>query len=124
MIYGPTARTDVITQDGSKFTDKVTSATNMGDSNYSLQFTADGNKVTIAPDSPQATMGTLTLKDITASWNGPALVVAIDSSFQGQVDIASKVTETLSPDGKTLTMASHASTSMGDFDTTLVFDKQ
>jgi hypothetical protein len=122
--YGPSARTDEITQDGSKFTDKVTSSTQMGDSNYTLAFTADGNKVKIAADSPQAQMGMLTLEDITASWDGASLVVASDGNFQGQMEIASKNTYTLSADGKTLTIASHVGTSMGDFDTVLVFDKQ
>jgi hypothetical protein len=122
--YGPSVRTDVITQDGSKFTDKVTSSTQMGDSNYTLMFTADGNKVTIPPDSPQANQGQLTLKDITAAWDGANLVLAEDLDYQGQVEIAAKLTFSLSSDGKTLTIADNASTSMGDFNTSLVFDKQ
>jgi hypothetical protein len=122
--YGPSARTDVIAQDGSKFTAKVTSTTQNGEDDYTLNFTADGNKVTIAPDSPQAKLGNLTLKDITASWNGDSLVVLEDLNFQGQVDIAAKLTYSLSSDGKTLTIADNASTSMGNFDTSLVFDKQ
>jgi hypothetical protein len=69
-------------------------------------------------------MGMLTLEDITASWDGASLVVASDGNFQGQMEIASKNTYTLSADGKTLTIASHVGTSMGDFDTVLVFDKQ
>jgi hypothetical protein len=122
--YGPSARTDVITQDGSKFADKVDSTAQMGQSNYTLTFTADGSKVTIAPNSPQATLGELTLKDLTASWDGDSLVLSESLSYQGQVDIAAKYTYSLSADGKTLTMKDHASTSMGDFDTTLVLDKQ
>jgi hypothetical protein len=122
--YGPSVRTDVITQDGSKFTDKITSTTQLGESNYTLSFTADGNKVVIAPDSPQANMGTLTLKDIAAAWDGATLVVTTDANYQGQVDVASKAVYSLSPDGKTLTIANHVSTSMGDFDTSFVFDKQ
>ena len=123
--YGPSARTEVITQDGSKFTDKVTSSSQMGDSAYTLTFTADGTKVTVAPDSPQANLGQLTMKDITASWNGASLVLMMNLSFQQQMDLAGKYTYSLSPDGKTLTEANHISTGqMGDFDTTLVFDKQ
>ncbi|HTZ74531.1 MAG TPA: hypothetical protein VMB47_11465 [Candidatus Aquilonibacter sp.] len=122
--YGPSARTEVIAQDGSKFTDKVTSTTQMGDANYTLAFTADGNKVTIPPDSPQANLGNLTLKDITAAWDGANLVLNEDLDYQGQVDIAARLTYSLSSDGNTMTIADHASTSMGDFDTSLVFDKQ
>lgn len=122
--YGPSSRTDVITQDGSKFTAKVTSATQMGESNYTLTFIADGKTMTIPPDSPQANMGQLTLKDITAAWDGSSLVITENMNYQGQVDIGAKLTYTLSSDGKTMTIADHASTSMGDFDTSLVFDKQ
>jgi hypothetical protein len=122
--YGPSTRTDVITQDGSKFTDKVTSTTPMGEASYTLNFTADGTKATIPPNSPQSAMGNLTLLDVTAAWNGATLVLTTDSSFQGQVDVASKAVYTLSADGKTLTMANHVSTSMGEFDTSYVFDKQ
>jgi hypothetical protein len=122
--YGPSSRTDVIAQDGSKFTAKVTSATQMGESDYTLTFAADGKTVTIPPDSPEATMGQLTLKDITAAWDGASLVLTENLSYQGQVDIGAKLTYTLSSDGKTMTIADHASTSMGDFDTSLVFDKQ
>lgn len=122
--YGPSQRTDVITQDGSKFTEKISSTTQMGQEDYTLSFTADGSKVTIAPDSPQATLGALTLKAIMASWNGEKLAVDTSASFQGQVDISGHNVYSLSPDGKTLTITNHASTSMGDFDTSLVFDKQ
>ena len=122
--YGPSARTDQITQAGSKFTDKVVSTTQMGDANYTLEFTADGNKVTVPAGSPRSSMGALTLLNISAAWDGPALVVNTNSTYQSQMDVASKVTYTLSADGKTPTMASHVSLQMGDFDTSLVFDKQ
>lgn len=122
--YGPSARSEVITQDGSKFTDKVTSTTQMGENDYALTFTADGKKVTVPPDSPEANMGNLMLKDITATLDGSSLVLMEDLSYQGQVDIAAQLTYSLSSDGKTLTIADHASTSMGNFDTSLVFDKQ
>ncbi len=122
--YGPSARTEVITQDGTKFMDKVTSTTQMGEEDYTLTFTADGKKQTIPPDSPEANLGNLMLKDITATLNGGSLVLAEDLSYQGQVDITAQLTYSLSTDGKTLTVADHASTSMGDFDTSLVFDKQ
>lgn len=122
--YGPSARTDVITQDGSKFTAKITATTQMGQQDYALNFTADGTKVTIPPDSPMATLGQLTLKDITASWDNASLVLLEDLNYQGQVDIAAKLTYSLSSDGKTLTIADHASTPNGDFDSSLVFDKQ
>jgi hypothetical protein len=122
--YGPSMRTDVITQDGSKFTDKVTATTSLGQSSYTLTFTADGTKVTIPPNSPQSAMGTLTLLNITAAWQGSSLVVTTDSSYQGQVDVTNTAVYSLSADGKTLTMANRITTSMGNFETAYVFDKQ
>jgi hypothetical protein len=122
--YGPSVRTDVITQDGSKFTDKVVSTTSLGDANYTLTFTADGTKATVPPNSPQSAMGNLTLIDVTAAWQGSTLVVTTDSSYQGQVDVSSTAVFSLSADGKTLTMANHVITSMGNFETAYVFDKQ
>ena len=122
--FGPTARTDVITQDGATLTDKVTSSARTGDSNYTAVFTINGTKITVPPDSPQATIGMLTVEDVTASWNGASLVVVVNANVRGQVELTSKDTYTLSADGKTLTIAGHASTQMGDLDSTLVFDKQ
>ncbi len=122
--FGPSARTEVITQDGSKFTDKVDSTTNMGDESYTLNFTADGTKVTVPPDSPQASLGGLTLKDITASWSGDSLVLVEDVTVQNQFDLALKLTYSLSADGKTLNVKNTATTPMGDSDSSLVFDKQ
>ena len=122
--YGPSVRTDVITEDGSKFTEKVTSTTPLGEANYTLTFTADGTKVAIDPNSPQASMGNLTLLDLTAAWDGANLDVTTHSSYQGQVEVVSKAVFSLSADGKTLTMTNHVTTTMGDFDTSYVFDKQ
>jgi hypothetical protein len=59
----------------------------------------------------------------TAQWEGNTLVVNAKTSFQGS-DVTIKDTYTLSEDGKTLHVTSHAGTSMGDFDSKMVFDKQ
>jgi hypothetical protein len=122
--FGPSARTDVITQDGSKITDKVTSSSQQGDLNYAANFVLDGTKVVVPPDSPQATMGMLTIEDLTASWDGPAFLLVTDANVRGQVEVTSKQHYTLSADGKTMTVDDHVSTSMGDIDTQLIFDKQ
>jgi len=122
--FGPTSRTDVIAQDGSKLTDKVTSTGQTGDTSYMAVLTPDGTKVTVPPDSPQATIGMLTIEDVTASWDGATLVVVTDANIRGQFELTNKDVYSLSADGKTMTILGHASTQMGDLDTTLVFDKQ
>jgi hypothetical protein len=118
------SRTDVVTQDGDKFTQKVTASSNQGDLNYTLSFTADGKPVAVPADSPAANQGALTLKRISAVWQDTSLVVSEDLNYQGQVDITTKLTYDLSKDGKTLTIESHTSTQVGDIASKFVFAKQ
>jgi hypothetical protein len=59
----------------------------------------------------------------TAKWDGDDLVVESKGSFGG-TDFTAKDRWTLSSDGKTLTRASHFSSSMGEADMKVVFDKQ
>ncbi|MGD0956839.1 MAG: hypothetical protein ABR953_08395 [Candidatus Acidiferrales bacterium] len=88
----------------------------MGDMAYSESLTTDGKEATWPG------MGGAEVKGM-AHWEGNALVVDAKSSFQGS-DVKIKETYTISADGKTLTEVSHVETSMGNFDTTNVFDKQ
>jgi hypothetical protein len=118
------SRTDVIAQDGDKFTQKVTASSNQGDLNYTLSFIADGKSVDVPANSPAANQGVLTLLRISAAWQDSSLIVSEDLNYQGQVDITTKLTYDLSKDGKTLTIESHTSTQMGDISSKLVFEKQ
>jgi hypothetical protein len=88
----------------------------MGDMAYTEALTTDGKEATWPG------MGGAEVKGV-AHWEGNALVVEAKSSFQGS-DVTIKETYTISADGKTLTEVSHVETSMGNFDTTDVFDKQ
>ena len=117
-------RTDVITQAGDKFTQKVASVSDQGNANYTLAFTADGKPVDVPADSPAATQGMVTLKRISAAWQDSSLVVSEDLTYQGQFDFSSTLTYVLSPDGKTLTITSHSATQAGDIVTKYVFAKQ
>jgi hypothetical protein len=121
---GPNSRTDVITQAGDKFTEKVTSSGDQGDSNYTLAFTADGKDLNVPADSPAANQGQLTLYKISAAWKDSSLVVSESLTYQGQADIPTTLTYTLSQDGKTLTISSHASTPVGDIDSKFILEKQ
>jgi hypothetical protein len=123
--YGvPRARTDVIAQDGDKFTQKVVSTSDQGTANYTLTFTADGKPVDIKGDSPAANQGMLTAQKISAAWQDGVLVVTEDMTYQGQYYFTSTLTYVLSQDGKTLTITSHSATEAGDIVTKHVFAKQ
>jgi len=88
----------------------------MGDLAYTESVTTDGK------ESSWPGMGGTEVKG-KAHWEGNALIVDATSNFQGS-DVKIKETYTISADGKTLTEVSHVETSMGNFDTTNVFDKQ
>jgi len=87
----------------------------MGDINYTESISTDGKETTWAGMGGSEVKGT-------GHWDGSKLVVNAKTSFQGS-DVTIKDTYTVSEDGKTLTVASHAETSMGNFDSTAVFDK-
>jgi hypothetical protein len=88
----------------------------MGDMNLTATFSSDGKETTYAG------MGGSQVTS-TAHWEGSTLVIDSSTSFQGS-DVKIKDSYTLSPDGKTLTEATHVETGMGNFDSTSVFDKQ
>jgi hypothetical protein len=113
----PASQVDTIVMNGTSC--KVTTDQKggfMGDTNYSESFTTDGK------ESTWSGMGGSEVKG-TAQWEGNTLIVNAKTSFQGS-DVTIKDTYTLSEDGKTLHLTSHAGTPMGDFDSKMVFDKQ
>jgi hypothetical protein len=87
----------------------------MGDMKSSQVLTTDGQEST-------STMMGSPVKN-TAQWDGGSLVVNSKTNFQGS-DVTIKSTYALSDDGKTLTVKTHAESSMGPFDSTAVYDKQ
>jgi hypothetical protein len=112
----PASQVDTIVMNGTSC--KVTTDQKggfMGDTNYSESFTTDGK------ESTWSGMGGSEVKG-TAQWEGSTLVVNAKTSFQGS-DVTIKDSYTLAADG-TLHLTSHAGTSMGDFDSKMVFDKQ
>jgi hypothetical protein len=88
----------------------------MGDMNVTTTLSTDGKPTT------STGMGGSQVTS-TAHWEGGALMVNSKTSFQGS-DVTIKDTYTPSADGKTLTEVAHVESSMGNFDTTSVFDKQ
>ena len=88
----------------------------MGDMNITTTLSTDGTPTT------STGMGGAQVTS-TTHWEGGSLVVNSKTSFQGS-DVTIKDTYTPSADGKTLKEVAHIESSMGNFDTTSVFDKQ
>jgi hypothetical protein len=113
----PASEVDTITESGD--TMKIVTAQKggmMGDVNTTETFTTDGQPSTWSGMGDSKVTGT-------ATWQGGKLVIDAKTSFQGS-DVTIKTAYSLSPDGKTLTSVLHAATSMGNFDSTSVYDKQ
>jgi len=117
QIPAPTSQTDTIADNEPSV--KITADQKggmMGDTNNTESLTTDGQPST----SPG--MGGAAVTS-TAHWDGSALVVNSKTSFQDS-DVTIRDTYTLSTDGRTLTEVTHFESSMGNFDTTSVYDKQ
>lgn len=114
---GPASEVDTIVDNEPSL--KVTIAQKggmMGDINMTEAMTTDGQPSSWKGMADADVSGT-------AKWDGSTLVVNAKSSFQGS-DVTMKETYSLSSDGNTLTHTMHAETSMGNFDSTSVYDKQ
>jgi len=123
-VPGPTAQTDVIDQSGDTLKINVTSEGDQGKVQFTENFTADGNEVTIAADSPVAHPAPeVTLQSITASWDGPALKLE-QKLLYGSEPVTGVSHYTLSADGKVLTIASDYQSAMGPASRTFIFEKQ
>lgn len=86
-----------------------------GEFTNNLTYTTDGKE---CPNKTRMGESKSTLK-----WEGDILVIDSKSEFQGNaVTITSKWA--LSEDGKTLTVSSHFSSSMGEGDAKVVYEKQ
>jgi hypothetical protein len=113
----PASEVETITESGDSV--KIVDAQKggmMGDTNTTEAFTTDGQPSTWSGMGDSKVTGT-------ANWDGDKLVVDAKTDFQGS-PVTIKETYSLSPDGKTLTHVLHAGTSMGNFDSTTVYDKQ
>jgi len=113
----PTSEVDTITESGDAM--KVVSAQKggmMGDMNTTETFTTDGKPSNWSGMGDSKVTGT-------ATWEGSKLAVNAKTDFQGS-PVTITETYSLSSDGKTLTHVVHAQTSMGNFDSTSVYEKQ
>lgn len=115
VIGGPTSRTDVITHKDPSLSNSVTADGPQGKQEFTVNYTTDGKEATNK-------MGPREVKS-TLKWSGSTLV--INSKFvYNDADVSAEATWALSSDGKTLTITQHFSSSMGDADQKLIFEKQ
>jgi hypothetical protein len=116
QMGGPSSGTITITDNGSSIAivnDQQGGP--MGDMKIDSTVTTDGAEST-------STMMGSPVKS-TAQWDGTSLVVNSKTSFGGS-DVTIKATYSVSDDGKTLTVKTHAESGMGPIDSTAVYDKQ
>ncbi|HVN06353.1 MAG TPA: hypothetical protein VMT86_18150 [Bryobacteraceae bacterium] len=86
-----------------------------GDMNYDVSYTTDGKECVNK-------LGDNEFKS-TLKWEGDDLVINTKGAFNG-ADFTALDRWTLSNEGKTMSVARHFSSSMGDLDMKLVFEKQ
>ena len=114
-LPGPESRTDVVTHKDPSLSDSVTADGAQGKQQYTVNYTTDG-KEALNKIGPREIKSTL-------KWAGSNL--AISSKFvYNDMDVATEAVWALSPDGKTLTISVHFSSSMGEADQKYVFEKQ
>jgi hypothetical protein len=114
-LPGPESRTDVITHKEPSISNNVNAETAQGKQQYTLNYTTDGKEAV-------NTMGPREVKS-TVKWDGSNLKVSSKFLYNDS-PVTSEVTWSLAADGKTLTISAHFSSTMGEADQTLVFEKQ
>ena len=111
----PDGRTEKIVHEDPSLKVNIAQTGGTGDVTYDVVYSTDGKESVnhVGENEFKSTM----------KWDGDELAVDTKGSFGG-TDFTSKDRWTLSADGKTLTIARHVTSAMGDADIKLVFDKQ
>jgi hypothetical protein len=115
VLGGPTSRTDVITHKEPSLTDSVTAEGAQGKIQYTTSYTTDGKEAVNKVGEREITS--------TLKWVGNDLVFTSKLMYN-DMPVTGGSTWVLSPDGKTLTVTAHFTSSMGDADQKFVFEKQ
>jgi hypothetical protein len=111
----PTSRTDVVVHKEPSLTDSVSAETTQGKIEYVANYSTDGKETTNKVRDRDTKS--------TAKWDGNSL--QIHSVFNiNDTEVTANATWTLSGDGKTLNINAHFSSSMGDVEQKLLFEKQ
>lgn len=114
-LPGPESETDTIDHKDPNLKLGVVRAGAQGKQAYELTLALDGKEQTNK-------LGEQEVKT-TAQWEGPALIVVTKLMFQDN-EVLIKSAYTMAPDGKTVNVAAHLSSAMGEADQKLVFEKQ
>jgi hypothetical protein len=114
-LPGPESETDTIEHNEPNLKLAVAQVGSQGKQDYQLELAINGKEETHK-------MGPREVKT-TASWEGNGLVVLAKLMFQ-DMEVLIKSIYTLAPDGKTVSVAAHLSSSMGEADQKMVFEKQ
>jgi hypothetical protein len=114
-LPGADSRTDVIEQTEGGIKDKVTAANQQGKQDYTLSFKTDGTDTVNKVADREV--------KVSAKWTGPALAVTTKLAFN-DMEIKIEANWTLSADGATLTQAVHLTSTMGEADQKMVYEKQ
>lgn len=114
-IPGPDSETDTIEHNDPNLRLSVVRQGAQGTQQFALNLALDGKEQTNK-------LGDQEVKT-TAQWEGPALIVLTKLMFQDN-EVLIKSAYTLAPDGKTVNVAAHLSSAMGEADQKLVFEKQ
>jgi len=115
QMPAPSSMTQKITHDDPKLTVMVKQSSEMGDFEFTGNYTTDGKEST-------NTFANNESKSV-VKWDGETLVFETKGKF-GDTDFTMKDKWTLSADGKVLTMERHISSSFGEGDQKLVLEKQ
>jgi hypothetical protein len=115
VLGGPTSRTDVITHKDPSLSDSVTAEGAQGKQQFVASYTTDGKEAVNK-------IGEREIKS-TLKWVGSDLVISSKLVYN-DMPVTGEATWALSPDGKTLTINAHFTSSMGDADQKFVFEKQ
>lgn len=123
---GPMARgggneTDVITDTGTQFTQKVTAQSPRGAQNYTRSCDINGQEEKLTPDNPRAHIGPVVISSIKCEMKGDAVVVTEGFDMRGTPS-TDQMTFTPSDDGNTMTMSRQISGAM-TMQQKMVFDK-
>jgi hypothetical protein len=122
-VPGPSSETEVIEQSADSIKIHVHSQTEEGVQQFTMTLVPDGKEVAVPADTPLAhPVPEATLESMTASWDGPVLVVNEKLTYGGD-PVVGVARYTLSPDKKVLTVGSDYTSQAGDATRTFVFDK-
>ncbi len=115
QMPAPSSMTQKVTHEDPKIKVAVKQSSDMGDFEYEASYTTDGKESVNTVMNNEA-------KSV-VKWDAGTLLFDTKGKF-GDNDFNMKDKWTLAPDGKVLTVERHFSSSMGEGDQKLVFDKQ